>query len=186
MKKKILLTALSLSFAASVFAAENGTLGSTSTGDLDIQLNIANLIRISGLHDLTLNTEASDGTNGFDRAVGHVNFCVYANNGLGTFDITAAGDHTGAFTLTDGGKSVIAYQVNFAGSRVNSNSIGGVSLAPGVPYAATGASLSVGSLTCANASDETSTIWVSVPGTTLEGKPAANYAGTLRLTIAAK
>ncbi|MCW9015528.1 MAG: hypothetical protein OQJ89_01045, partial [Kangiellaceae bacterium] len=47
--------------SSSVMAATQGTLGTTSTGTLDITLDIDNLMRVSNLDDINLGTYAGAG-----------------------------------------------------------------------------------------------------------------------------
>jgi len=187
--KKILLASLILSsIATSSFAATDGTLGSTSTGTLNVDLNIANLVKIAGLTDIALDTTASDGQGNFVDAVGVSNFCVYANNGAGTFSLTATGDGTGgAFSLSDGaGVNDVAYQVNFLNGVDRTDTVGGQPLTAGTSISTDGGSIDAGALDCNSDADDTSTIWVSVPGSELTGKPSGDYSGVLTLEVAAQ
>ncbi len=190
MKKILIATLISACAAGSAFAATDGDVGPVSTGTLEVSLNIAALVKISGLDDITLNPVRSPTTGNFLDAVGHTNFCVYADTGgaEGNFTITAQGSgEADAFTLSNGGSDTVSYEVNFAGTPVRTNTVGGEPLTPNQPYVATGASASTAALQCLpDGSADTSTVWVTVPGSEIDGKSIDDYTGTLTLQISAR
>ena len=63
-------------FATQAIAAQNGTLGSDSTGMSDISLDILDRVQITGVTDIDLGI--FDGTNGM---TGSTAFCVYRSGG---------------------------------------------------------------------------------------------------------
>lgn len=85
---------------SSAFAATDGTLGSTSQGDLDISLSIANLIQISNFSDLALG--AYSGTGDLE---GNDDLCVYRNNAGGQYTITATASE-GSFKVVAGAEEI--------------------------------------------------------------------------------
>lgn len=74
-------------FATQAIAAQNGTLGSDSTGMSDISLDILDRVQITGVTDIDLGI--FDGTNGM---TGSTAFCVYRSGGDNyTMTITTQG-----------------------------------------------------------------------------------------------
>lgn len=150
-------------------AATDGVVGPTSTGTVDISLDVNDLVRISNLTDINLGVFA-----GVD-AVGTSPACVY-RNGTGNYNLTASGDGTaGAFTLTDG-TNTVPYSVSYDDGS-------------GAAPATSGAVL--GGLTGADPASDTcgttgnnGTIEVTVAAADAAGLPAATYAGTLTLLVA--
>jgi hypothetical protein len=68
-------------------AAGDGTMGSTSTGQSDIRLEIVDQVKITGLDDIDLGS--FDGTSDLN---GGTAFCVYRNGGSGyTMNVNAEG-----------------------------------------------------------------------------------------------
>lgn len=151
-------------------AATDGVVGPTSTGTVDISLDVNDLVRISNLTDINLGVFS-----GAD-AVGTSAACVY-RNGTGNYSLTASGDGTGgAFTLDDGAGTTVPYSVSY-----NDGS--------GAAPATAGALL--GGLTGADPASDTcgttgnnGTIEVTVAAADAAGLPAATYAGTLTLLVA--
>ena len=62
-----------------VFAATDGTLGTTSTGTSDITVTIPELILISGMADITFGTYAGTGDLDVNEDI-----CIYTNKDAGT------------------------------------------------------------------------------------------------------
>ena len=90
-------------------AANDGNLGATSTGDIDITLNVPNMAQISGLTDITVNYPATGGD--VTRAI---SFCVFSSTRLYTIRATSAnGDGaTNTFRLHDSG-NYIPYEIDW-------------------------------------------------------------------------
>ncbi|TQV85130.1 hypothetical protein FKG94_02775 [Exilibacterium tricleocarpae] len=114
--------------ALPALAANDGTLGTSSSGDFVVDLVVPDLIRISSLDDQTLSYTPGSG------ATVTENFCVYTNAAAGTYNVTATstadtnnGD-TGAFLL-DSGTATMTYSVSYDGvtlsEGVNNNDGGG-------------------------------------------------------------
>lgn len=106
---KSVALASALVASTSAFAANDGTLGATSTGDLTVSLSVADRVQISGLDDILLG--AYGGTGGL---TGSSAFCVY-RNGTGAYNLTvSSGNQDGsAFRATDDGTNFIGYTVRF-------------------------------------------------------------------------
>jgi len=169
--KGLVAGGVAVMIAANGFAATQGTVGATSTGDLDISLTIVDEVRISNLVDITLGTFLGADLGGSSPA------CVF-RSGTGNYEITATGDGgTGSdeFALTDGTNSVdytVAYD----------DGSGAVLVSSGTPLTGqTGGDPA--SDTCAGTGDN-GTIAVNVLASDMEGLPAGAYTGTLTLTVA--
>lgn len=163
--------AASLTLAAGVaLAAQNGDIGGSSTGSVSISATIPDLVRISGLTDISLGSFTGSG--GLD---GSDDVCVFTNTG--GYLLTAAGSGTGnAFTLTDGEASV-AYTVEW-GTTATATS--GTALTSG-----TAATISSGSFTNPTCGGSTNAIvLIDISEEALSAAPAGTYTGTLTLTLA--
>ena len=102
-----------------VFAASDGSLDTTSTGDTFITLSIANLVRISGVADLNFGTYSGSGDISRDDDV-----CIWTNHSAGNYKVLAQGDgDSHAFTVKTLGEETIAYSVRWNNStRTTGNS----------------------------------------------------------------
>ena len=104
---KVLFVAfLMVGGASTAYAANDGTLGTSSTGDFDITVTVAELIQISGMTDVTFGTYSGSGDLDNDYQV-----CVYRNNASAQYTITATATE-GAFQVENGGDN-IPYTVFF-------------------------------------------------------------------------
>lgn len=169
--KGLVAGGVAVMIAANGFAATQGTVGATSTGDLDISLTILDEVRISNLADITLGTFLGADLAGTSPA------CVF-RSGTGNYEITASGDGgaTGdQFALADGANSV-DYTVTY------DDGTGPAALTSGtVLTGQTGGDPA--SDTCAGTGDN-GTIAVNVLAADMSGLPAGAYTGTLTLTVA--
>ncbi len=132
MNKKLLAmaTAASLGISGVAWSANDGTVGATSSGDVDILLVIPSLIQVLVEGNIDLGT--FDPTAGVNET-GSTGACV-RTNGATTYDITAtsANDNAGAFRMSDGSGNFIEYTFNWAGGAMTSavlNDNGGVGFA---------------------------------------------------------
>jgi len=166
---KTSIVALGL-LSGSVIAANDGSLGVTSTGDLTITLDIANLVRVSNLNDINLGIYAGGGAG----LAGADTFCVY-RNGAGNYNINMTGDGTAsAFTLANGANTV-AYSVDFVNGATTTGMATGTALA-----GQTGANTV--SDTCGGADNVS--VNVAVSNAALASAPAGNYSGVLTMVVA--
>ncbi len=170
---KTSLFALGL-ISGSVMAATQGSLGTNSTGTLDITVDINDLVQVSNLSDLALGTFNGGGAD----LIATDTFCVY-RNGAGTFDITMSGDGgSSAFTLTDGSNTV-PYAVDFTNI-------------PAATITAMTTNVVLGGQANANTSDTTCSaggtdnvsVTVTVANADLASAPAGTYGGTLTMVVA--
>ncbi len=72
--------------AGNAFAASDGTLGATSSGSTNVSLTVPELIRVSGIDNLTLNPYSSGDV---DLTT---DVCIYTNDEDGQYDVTISGD----------------------------------------------------------------------------------------------
>lgn len=90
-----------------VFAATQGTLGTTSSGTVGVSITIPSLVQISGLSDITL------GSTSTFPATGSTTACVYSNvsSPSGSYFVTASSLNTAAtnFRVKDSGTNFIVY-----------------------------------------------------------------------------
>lgn len=92
--------------AMPAFAANDGSLGATSQGDLDVIVDIPKRVQIQGLNDIDLGSYG--GTGDLDKSDA---FCVYSNAG-GLYDLTTTSTNPdgNTFRVTDGA-SFLPYSV---------------------------------------------------------------------------
>lgn len=165
---KTSLFALTFS-SASVMAATQGLLGPTSTGTLDINLDINNLVMVSNLGDINLGTYSGTG-----NLTGSDSFCVY-RNGAGNYNITMNGSGgSGAYLLNDGGTNNLPYTVSFTNGSANSMTASTALTAQ--------ANANTTSTTCGG-SDNVS-VGVTVTNASLAAAPAGTYTGSLTVIVA--
>lgn len=118
MKKILIATALTAAVSSAAVAATQGTLGTTSSGTLNVSLTVAEQVRISNLTDIVLDSDATGNSTGtvYKASAGDMSgsseLCVYYNNSANvTLKIDSANDAGGVFNVETGGETV-AYQVN--------------------------------------------------------------------------
>ncbi len=154
--------------ATTGFAATQGSIGFTSTGDLDIDLVVSDEVRINNLADITLGPFVGADVSGTSPA------CVY-RNGADTYNVTATGSGAlNAFTLTNGVQTV-PYSVTF------SDLTDTVSLASGTAALRDDAERT--SLTNCSGGDNAA-IGVTVTAADAAGLAQDTYLGTLTLLVA--
>ena len=172
--KKLAAVAVALTItAAPAVAATDGLLGSTSTGSLDITVNIGDLVRITNFQDIAFGTYSGSGDLNADD-----DLCVYRNN-------TASANYTITATATEGsfqvesGANNIDYDVFF---NDVTGTTGEIALAYNtVSVAQSGANTA--SETCATGG-LTSNVHVRMVEADLQAAAPGAYSGTLILTAA--
>lgn len=93
-KKIALTTAIASSlFVGQAFAADQGTLGTDSTGKSVVSLSIVDQVQITGVDDIALG--AFDGTNDLTGATA---FCVY-RSGAGDYQMTLSAEGKTSFEV---------------------------------------------------------------------------------------
>lgn len=163
-----------------VFAATDGTLGTTSTGTVDISVTKTKLAQISAMTDMTL---ASYTLGAGDQAL-FSTACVYSSSAGGAYYVTATGSGaSNAFTLADG-SNTIAYTVVWNSGGVGALGTTGATLTTAVQTAAL-SNAATDSATCAGTSPgPTAQVNVNIAGTVLDAAPAGTYTGTLTIVVA--
>ena len=164
--------------SSSLMAATPGTLGTTSTGTLDIEVDVEDLVMISGLSDIAI---AFDNT-GTGDLTGSSTACIY-RNGAGTYSVNATGD--GGVGGTDFSiqnatpvPTVVPYTVEWDDDVAGSN------------YSAVALGTALTGQSGANTTDTAcgtganAIVQVTVPRASLAAAPAGTYNGTLTLEIA--
>ena len=119
MNKKLIaaMAAGGLLFSGHALAAEDGDLDvgvdASSTGSLEVLLQIPDMIRISNLNDVELlYNETTEDFEGSDE------LCVFRNI-TGEYGVTAtSANGNGEFLLADAGTSTVPYSVTWAGTAV--------------------------------------------------------------------
>ena len=159
--------------ANSFAVTADGSLGNTSTGTVDVEVIVGDLVRITGLSPMTGNTY-TPGTAVTDSTTA----CIY-RNGSANYQITVSGDNDNAtdFFLSDGTNDVV-YSVSFNDGTTTTTMV------PSTPAAFTGANTT--NETCGGASN--ATISVSIPETDptdngLAEVPAATYIDELEILL---
>ncbi|MEM7001858.1 MAG: hypothetical protein AAF529_13805 [Pseudomonadota bacterium] len=166
--KKIAVGGVLAAVATTGFAANQGSNGFNSTGDLLITLNINDEVRISNLGDITLDFAGADISDTSPA-------CIYRNGGA-DYQVTATGDGAAnAFTLTDG-TNTIAYTVSFDDGAADTPMASGTALAR---TNATGTDDD-----CVTNGGNNATITVGVAAAAANSLPQAAYTGTLTLLVA--
>ncbi|MFN3714229.1 MAG: acid shock protein [Alcanivoracaceae bacterium] len=178
MNKKLLAMAVAagMGLSGAAWAANDGDVGTTSTGDVDVTLVIPQLIQIIVDDDIDLGTYDPDSTDPND---GSAAACV-RTNGSATYYITATSANPSGttFRMTDGSSNFIEYSFTWATVALSSgqlNDNGGAGFArdnggPGfgacTPVAGLmAAEVSVAQMESAEAGDyeDTVTLTVSLP-----------------------
>ena len=168
---RLCLCVACLSLPLPLAAATQGTLGDTSTGTVEITLNLGSAVRISGLADIELDAEQ-----GAD-AVGATDICIFHSGGI-NYQLNALGSGTAnAFELTTPDNSV-AYAVTLT-DRDGSNP-----LTPGVPYTASLATS--GDDPDCSVNGPNARLLVSIDQAATASAPRGIYTGTLTLIVAAE
>jgi hypothetical protein len=168
---KALAVAAVATFAASnAFAANDGSLGATSQGDLDITLTIDPLVQISALDDIALGNYT-----GGANMTGADDLCVYSNTG--GYDITASGNGGGSAFELIGGSVNIPYTVEWADTAGAGT---GSPLTSGTALTGQGGTFSTPD--CGGV--DNARVIVTVNSTDLAAAPADNYIGVLTLLVA--
>lgn len=109
MKFKHFVLPVALCCSSMAFAANDGTLGSTSTGDTDVSITIGDVVQVSVEQDVALTyTPGSDST-------GATGLCIYRNSDADV-DVTlsSSNEDSGVFRMSDG-TNFIAYTVDLSG-----------------------------------------------------------------------
>lgn len=180
-KKAWLIGATLALFSGATLATNDGGLATgSSTGDLDISVEIPDLVQITGLNNIDLGTYSGSNLSGEDQV------CVY-RNGSGEYEITfTSGSNNGApdaasgvaaYELESSTGDTIAYTVDFEDSVAGAYTDTSV----GINSALTGQTGDDASANCGSGNN--AKVRVSVAAATMESAPAGDYVGTLYMTV---
>lgn len=169
-----LLVLCAVAAPEAAFAANQGNIGTTSTGSVSISATVPGRVQISGLSDLAFGTV--DPTT---AAASAEDVCVWSNTSGRGYTVTANGSGTAnAFTLSDG-TNTLAYDVEWAGSAGQS---AGTALAVGTPLG--GLVSSAVNPTCSSGPSASATLIVRLSAANMQAAVANSYTGTLTLIVA--
>lgn len=156
-------------------AASQGSLGTTSTGSIQIGASVPNRVQISGLSDVSFANQDPA-----TAAANAQNVCVWSNTSTRGYNVTASGSGaSSAFTLASGAATV-PYSVEWSGSSGQSS---GSALTSGT--ALTGLTSTAASATCASGASSSASLIVRISSANLQTMQAATtYTGTLTLVVA--
>lgn len=155
-------------FAGTAHAATQGTLGSTSTGSIEINATIPNLAQISRLDDIGLGTWSGADLNGNDQ------FCVFSSTRSYTITATSANGTGTTFRLKDSGTNYIAYNVSWTDSSSSTSTLSNATASGAQATSAT-------AVNCAGA--DNTTVSINVPSANVAAVPAGSYSDTLTLLV---
>ncbi|MEM7097346.1 MAG: hypothetical protein AAF541_03735 [Pseudomonadota bacterium] len=118
--KKIALGGTLVAAAAGVQAASDGTVGASSTGSVELSLEVEAAVKISNLLDIDLGTFATSATlSGFTEA------CIYSNSAAG-YTVTATSASTGGTTSgfqLHNGADALNFSVEFDSTALAYNTL---------------------------------------------------------------
>jgi len=180
-KNRLHRSCLALAFIGSLLAsapaqaATQGTLGTTSTGNITINATISGLVQISNLSDLSF----SSLTGTTDTTLSE-NVCVWSNTSTKNYTIKATGNGTAsAFTLASGSNAPLPYGVSWAAT---SGASSGTSLTTNTTSAAFASTAT--SPLCSTTPTTTATLFVTITAANQYTMVAnASYTGILTLLV---
>ena len=186
MKKLLLAAVCAATFAAPAFAATDGSLSTTSSsGTVTFTTNIPNMVRVSGLNDMTINVTPAMLTEPYhSREDASDNFCVYSNAGAnGNYKMSVSATPLGGnFALT--GPGSLRYLIWLSDDPANQfkhnahpgSSFASATTAGGLARPAT--------LDCSDVSGgANASIHVGVDDTDLLAAVAGTYSDTITVTV---
>jgi hypothetical protein len=112
------MTSLAFSITGSAFAGNDGSLGATSEGNLELDLQVLDSVEISSLDDIDFGTYGGTNTGGINQGDA---FCVYVNGGDG-YTITPTSSNGSFALLGDTNAETIAYTVKLVGAATGASS----------------------------------------------------------------
>lgn len=170
------VSGVSMAVAVNPAAVSVGAPGVTSTGSVDVTVQVQDMIRISGLDDAALQFGAYSG-DGVDLT-GTSPACVYRNGAATTYSIVASSGNgvAGVFNMLRAtGTELIPYVVTWGGTALSSAAAPVGGLAPD----------SRTSTTCGGA-PVAGKVQVDILASELDQAEPGSYADTLTLTVAAE
>jgi hypothetical protein len=166
---------ISLIFSTLVFAATQGTLGTTSTGTINVSITIPALVQITGLSDITLGSTSSF------PATGNTSACIYSNvaSPLGSYFVTATSQNTSGtdFRVKNSGTNFIVYSAFWNNTSAATPT---TALTSGTKTAQQTGGSAV-SLTCGGSANANFNI--SFSASQVQSAPAATYTDVVTILI---
>lgn len=170
-RNKVLATVIAGLFSSAAFAATDGTLGATSSGQIDLDLEILDSVEITALNDIDFGQYGGGDTG--DINAGDA-YCVFVN-GADDYTLTATSAN-GKFSLVGVLGDEIDYTVKVAGAAT------GASSAAAVSYNTASATFSgSGSRDCGSA--DNASVDVSITESELLSASTDTYSDTLILMV---
>ena len=174
--KQVAMGGVLAAIATTGYAANQGSVGFNSTGDLTITMNVNDDVRISALADLDFGDFTGTGDTRTSPA------CIYRNAGTldRDYQVTAVGSGPGgAFVLTGVSGATIAYTVTF--TDLTTAPTTSTALTSGTPIVGSNAEPTTD---CNSGADNNAEIVVDISTAAASAAPADAYTGLLTLTVA--
>jgi hypothetical protein len=154
-------------------AATQGTLGSTSSGTMNINSTKGNAVMISGLADITFPASFTAPISSIDQTA-----CIYSTTGNYLLTATSANANGTTFQLANGGNQIIytvAWSVLSSGGTLTT-------LASGQQSGTTFVNANQSSTSCNGGND--SHVEITIDAGTFNSAPTGSYTDTLTFTVA--
>lgn len=148
--------------------------GDPNIASLSVDIQVAQLYRITGIQDVTFSTFSGDGDLTANRSV-----CVWTNSASGSYRVTAHGDGTDSvFTVAKQGDATktIPYSVSWI-------TVDGTVALTKQQSSATRTGANTVSSTCASGPSAPASFVVTVDDEAILQRPAGTYIGILTLSI---
>jgi hypothetical protein len=177
--KVLLITLGSVIFSAPSSAAQQGTLGNSSSGSINFSVTKPPRADITNLHDMSVSSWiAGDGAVTLTNDV-----CVYSTRPSGSYTIRATGSASGgAFGLTNG-VHTMPYSVIWNAGGVNNLSNTGESLTAGAVSNPQSNAATTSSTCSGNISGPTARLVVNISESNMISSPQGTYVGVLTLMV---
>jgi hypothetical protein len=170
-RNKVLATVIAGLLSTSAFAATDGTLGSTSEGRIDLDLEVLDSVEITALNDIDFGQYGGGDTGDINDGDA---YCVFRNGG-DDYNITPTSAN-GKFALVGVLGDEINYTVKLAGAATGADSASAVS------YSDTSATFS-GSASRDCGSADNASVDVSIVESDIRAVSTDTYSDTLILLV---
>lgn len=166
------LTLLGLMTGLANAQTADGTLDATSTGQVDLDLEVTDSVEISALSAIDFGSYGGGDTGGISQEIG---FCVYVNGGDG-YTITPSSANSKFALVGSSGGDEIEYSVKFAGAAT------GAASANAVAYSNASATFNGSRLRDCNSNNNAS-LDISIEEQEIRDASTDTYADTLILLV---
>ncbi len=167
-------------FSTTLFAATQGTLGTTSTGSALISITKSKQAQISDISDMTL----SNWSVGSGAVSLHSDICVYSSTG--SYTVTASGTGLANIFTINSGSNVLPYTVTWNAGGAGAIGNTGALLVPTITSTSF-SNASTTSATCGGggAANDTARVIVGITQVNMDAAASSNtpYTGTLTLVV---